>query len=157
MNVSLSYPNSNVNIGHIRFSINTAKYGIYILDLYSRHIGPYNSFFCSKLIHIQVCFRFRHHSFVHHTHIVCVGVSTQRPPAPPQKHHPLFLGKPPFNLQTVQSTSFQAILPIYRFFVNSHTPLKLRFFREPPPPEKNIYIDILKFFIFHPIFSFKSN
>ena len=47
--------------------------------------------------------------------IVCIGVSN-----PPQKHHPLFLAKPPppLNLQTVQPPSFEAIPTIYWFFVN---------------------------------------
>ena len=42
------------------------------------------------------------------THSVHLGTN------PPQKHHPLFLAKPPLNLQTVQ-TSFQPI-PLYISF-----------------------------------------
>ena len=53
MSVSLSYPNNDVNVGHyIRFFTNAAKYGIWVLNLHSGHIGPQHSFFCSKLIHI---------------------------------------------------------------------------------------------------------
>ena len=33
--------------------------------------------------------------------IVCIGIST-----PPQKHHPLFIAKPPLNRQTVQVPPF---------------------------------------------------
>ena len=45
---------------------------------------------------------------------------------PPQKHHPLFLAKPPLNQQTVQPRIFRQSPPIYWFF---KTPPKSRMFR----------------------------
>ena len=70
------------------------------------------------------------------------------PTPSPQKHCPLFLTKsPPLNLQIVQS-------PLFR-----QSPLYIGFPWTPPPlpKKKYIYLYVLKFFIFHPIFSFKSN
>ena len=59
--------------------------------------------------------------------IVYIKVST---PTPPQKHHPLFLAKPPLKSASCPSPIFRQYLPIYWFFVNP--PLKLRFFHESP-------------------------
>ena len=96
MSVSLSYPNNNVNVGHyIRFFINAAKYGICVLNLHSRHIGRYHSFFCSKLIHIKSALGLDiiHLSTIN-THSVRWGIN---PTPSPQKHRPLFLTKSPLK------------------------------------------------------------
>ena len=85
------------------------------------------------------------HSSTINTHSVR-WVSIQRPPL--KNTAPFFLPSPPLNLHTVQS-------PLFR-----QSPLYIGF---PWTPLPNIYIYIyiyiyiLKFFIFHPIFSFKSN
>ena len=64
---------------------------------------------------------------------------------PPQKHH-LFPEAPLLNLQTVRAPPFMQFPPIYWCFA---TPLKNQIFQRPPI--------ILKFFIFDPIPSSKSN
>ena len=46
---------------------------------------------------------------------------------PPQKHHPLFLAKPPLNLQTVQVPSFLGNPPAILVF--HETPPKNRIFQ----------------------------
>ena len=56
--------------------------------------------------------------------IVCIGIST-----PPQKHHPLFIAKPPLNRQTVQVPPFLGNPPLYIGF--SWTLL--------PPPKSQIF------------------
>ena len=132
MSVSLSYPNNNVNVGHyIRFFINAAKYGICVLNLHSRHIGRYHSFFCSKLIHIKSALGL---DIIHLSTINTHSVRWEINPTPsPQKHCPLFLTKsPPLNLQIVQSPLFRQS-PLYIGF--PWTPL----------PKLNIYIYIKVF------------
>ena len=47
-------------------------------------------------------------------------------PAPPQKHHPLFLAKHPLNGQTVQAPLFKQSPSLYWFFLN---PSKSRIFQ----------------------------
>ena len=77
--------------------------------------------------------------------IVCIGIST-----PPQKHHPLFIAKPPLNRQTVQVPPFLGNPPLYiGFSCTLLPPLKVWFLSEPPK--------ILKFYIFYTILSFKGN
>ena len=57
--------------------------------------------------------------------IVCIGIST-----PPQKHHPLFIAKPPLNRQTVQVPPFfRQSPPLYWFFVNPPSPPKSQIFK----------------------------
>ena len=59
---------------------------------------------------------------------------------------PLFLAKPLLNLQTVQAHLFRQSPYVFIFH---ESPLKIRFFSETKKK--------LKFFIFNPILSFKSN
>ena len=74
--------------------------------------------------------------------IVCIGVLIT-----PQKFPPSFLPSPPLNLQTVQASPFR-LSSLYISFL--WTPLsKTRVFPWTPK--------ILKFFILHPILSFKIN
>ena len=74
--------------------------------------------------------------------IVCIGVLIT-----PQKFSPSFLPSPPLNLQTVQASPFR-LSSLYISFL--WTPLsKTQVFPWTPK--------ILKFFILHPILSFKIN
>ena len=97
------------------------------LTLTGRTISNSNSIFFWNV----VVFFFSYLSFndvdiiENHLHpIVCIGVSTS-----PQKHHPLFLAKPPpLNLQTVQAPLFKQ--PPYILVFGKIPPLKLGFFHE---------------------------
>ena len=64
--------------------------------------------------------------FIFGNFIVCNRVS----PPVPQKHYPLFLAKPPLNLQTVQAPLFRQA-PLYVGFLWPPPPLKIGFFSEP--------------------------
>ena len=63
---------------------------------------------------------------------VCIGLTTPLPPIKhPQKHHPLFLPKPPLKSVNCQSSPPLGNLPpLYWFF--EKLPLKVGFFSEPP-------------------------
>ena len=66
---------------------------------------------------------------------------------PPQKHHPLFLAKPPLNQQTVQAPP--PLLGNPPYILAFHDPPKSQIFQWIPKT--------LKFFILNTILSFKSN
>ena len=63
---------------------------------------------------------------------VCIGLTTPLPPIKHlQKHHPLFLPKPPLKSVNCQSSPPLGNLPpLYWFF--EKLPLKVGFFSEPP-------------------------
>ena len=63
---------------------------------------------------------------------VCIGLTTPLPPIRHlQKHHPLFLPKPPLKSVNCQSSHPLGNLPpLYWFF--EKLPLKVEFFSEPP-------------------------